>query len=63
VERSAGWRRTVDPSPFHKHDKESPLPPRLELLDFLKDVDVPVLEVLEHGVVAAGIAAHDLGRR
>ncbi len=27
VERSAGRRRTVDPSPFHPLEKESPLPP------------------------------------
>ncbi len=24
VERSAGWRRTVDSSPFHTQEKESP---------------------------------------
>ncbi len=28
VERSAGRRRTVDPSPFHTQERESPLPPR-----------------------------------
>jgi len=27
VERSAGWRRTIDSSPVHKQEKESPLPP------------------------------------
>jgi hypothetical protein len=36
-------------------------PTPLELLDVLKKLDVPVVEVLDHCVETLGVAAYDLG--
>ena len=41
--------------------RDAPYPTLLELLDVLKKLDVPVVEVLDHCVETLGVAAYDLG--